>query len=235
MLSDLKHTVLAANRQLPHYRLVTLTWGNVSQIDRQRGLIAIKPSGVSYEAMTADDIVIVDLDGNVVEGRLRPSSDTATHRVLYQAFPRLGGIVHTHSRHATIWAQAGMDIPVLGTTHADYFYGDIPCSRPLTSEEIADDYEKNTGVSIVETFRRRDIDPMAVPGVVAYGHAPFCWGENAEEAVHNAVVLEEVAAMALATRRLNHHIRLPQTLSDKHYFRKHGADAYYGQTDVTME
>ncbi|OSN00781.1 MULTISPECIES: L-ribulose-5-phosphate 4-epimerase [Lonsdalea] len=235
MLSNLKRTVLAANRQLPHYRLVTLTWGNVSQIDRQRGLIAIKPSGVSYEAMTADDIVIVDLDGNVIEGRLRPSSDTATHLVLYQAFPRLGGIVHTHSRHATIWAQAGMDIPVLGTTHADYFYGDIPCSRPLTSEEITDDYEKNTGVSIVETFRRRDIDPIAVPGVVAYGHAPFCWGKNAEEAVHNAVVLEEVAAMALATRRLNDQIRLPQILSDKHYFRKHGADAYYGQTDATME
>ncbi|OSM97751.1 ribulose phosphate epimerase [Lonsdalea populi] len=235
MLSNLKRTVLAANRQLPHYRLVTLTWGNVSQIDRQRGLIAIKPSGVSYEAMTADDIVIVDLDGNVIEGRLRPSSDTATHLVLYQAFPRLGGIVHTHSRHATIWAQAGMDIPVLGTTHADYFYGDIPCSRPLTSEEITDDYEKNTGVSIAETFRRRDIDPIAVPGVVAYGHAPFCWGKNAEEAVHNAVVLEEVAAMALATRRLNDQIRLPQTLSDKHYFRKHGADAYYGQTDATME
>ncbi|QPQ25761.1 L-ribulose-5-phosphate 4-epimerase [Lonsdalea populi] len=234
-MSNLKRTVLAANRQLPHYRLVTLTWGNVSQIDRQRGLIAIKPSGVSYEAMTADDIVIVDLDGNVIEGRLRPSSDTATHLVLYQAFPRLGGIVHTHSRHATIWAQAGMDIPVLGTTHADYFYGDIPCSRPLTSEEITDDYEKNTGVSIVETFRRRDIDPIAVPGVVAYGHAPFCWGKNAEEAVHNAVVLEEVAAMALATRRLNDQIRLPQILSDKHYFRKHGADAYYGQTDATME
>ncbi|MFP1753364.1 L-ribulose-5-phosphate 4-epimerase [Lonsdalea quercina] len=235
MLSDLKQTVLAANQQLPHYQLVTLTWGNVSQIDRQHGLIAIKPSGVSYEAMTADDIVIVDLDGNVIEGRLRPSSDTATHLVLYQAFPRLGGIVHTHSRHATIWAQAGMDIPVLGTTHADYFYGDIPCSRPLTSEEITDDYEKNTGVSIVETFRRRDIDPIAVPGVVAYGHAPFCWGKDAEEAVRNAVVLEEVAAMALATRWLNDHIRLPQTLSDKHYFRKHGADAYYGQTDATME
>ncbi|OSN11417.1 ribulose phosphate epimerase [Lonsdalea iberica] len=235
MLSNLKQAVLVANRQLPHYRLVTLTWGNVSQIDRQRGLIAIKPSGVSYEAMTADDIVIVDLDGNVIEGRLRPSSDTATHLVLYQAFPSLGGIVHTHSRHATIWAQAGMDIPVLGTTHADYFYGDIPCSRPLTPEEITDNYEKNTGVSIVETFSRRDIDPIAVPGVVAYGHAPFCWGKSAEEAVHNAVVLEEVAAMALATRRLNDHIHLPQTLSDKHYFRKHGADAYYGQSDATME
>ncbi|ACS83935.1 L-ribulose-5-phosphate 4-epimerase [Musicola paradisiaca] len=229
MFTALKQRVLEANLLLPHYGLVTFTWGNVSEIDRQQGVIAIKPSGVSYDAMTVDDIVVVDLDGHTVEGVLNPSSDTATHLVLYHAFPALGGIVHTHSRSGTVWAQAGMDIPALGTTHADYFYGDIPCTRPLTRTEIDTDYEKHTGDVIVETFRQRDLDPMAVPSAVITGHAPFSWGKDAFDAVHNAVVLEEVAAMALSTRTLNREIRIQQALSDKHYFRKHGANAYYGQ------
>lgn len=229
MFTTLKERVLAANLLLPRYGLVTFTWGNVSELDRQRGVIAIKPSGVSYEAMTADDIVVVDMEGRRVEGRLNPSSDTATHLALYRSFPALGGVVHTHSRHGTVWAQAGMDIPALGTTHADYFYGDIPCTRPLTAAEIADDYEKNTGLAIVEEFRRRRLEPLAMPGAVVAGHAPFCWGKDALDAVHNAVVLEEVAAMALSTRALNPAIHLQQALADKHYFRKHGAHAYYGQ------
>lgn len=229
MYKQLKETVLEANLLLPRHGLVTLTWGNVSQIDRARGVMAIKPSGVSYEQMTVDDIVVVDLNGKVVEGRLNPSSDTATHLVLYRAFSAIGGIVHTHSRHGTIWAQAGMDIPALGTTHADYFYGDIPCTRPLSEQEISEDYELHTGEVIVEEFGRRDLDPAAVPGVVITGHAPFCWGKNAVDAVHNALVLEEVAAMALSTRLLNPAIHIDQSLSDKHYFRKHGANAYYGQ------
>lgn len=229
MYNSLKEAVLEANLLLPRYGLVTLTWGNVSQIDRSLGVVAIKPSGVSYDNMTIDDIVVVNMDGQVVDGHLSPSSDTATHLVLYKAFKGISGIVHTHSRHGTIWAQAGMDIPALGTTHADYFYGDIPCTRPLTEDEIRVDYEKNTGEVIVEEFYRRDLDPQALPGVVITGHAPFCWGKSAVDAVHNALVLEEVATMALATRALNPAIHIAQELSDKHYFRKHGENAYYGQ------
>jgi L-ribulose-5-phosphate 4-epimerase len=229
MYQALKERVLNANLLLPKYHLVTFTWGNVSEIDREKGVIAIKPSGVEYSNMKLDDIVVVSLMGDIVEGKLNPSSDTATHIELYKAFPQIGGIVHTHSRYATIWAQAELDIPALGTTHADYFYGDVPCTRELTDSEIAIDYEKNTGLVIVEEFKRRGLDPVAMPGAVISGHAPFCWGKNALDAVHNAVVLEEVAMMALATRQLNQAIKIQQTLSDKHYFRKHGANAYYGQ------
>lgn len=229
MFNTLKETVLTANLALPEYGLVTFTWGNVSEIDRKQKVIAIKPSGVEYSTMKKEDIVIVDLDGNRLEGNLNPSSDTATHIELYKAFPQIGGIVHTHSRYATIWAQAEMDIPALGTTHADYFYGDIPCTRRLTDAEINTDYEKNTGLVIVSEFKQRNIDPVAMPGVIVSGHAPFCWGKNAMDAVHNAVVLEEIAMMALETRRLNLGIKIQKTLSDKHYFRKHGANAYYGQ------
>ena len=228
MLKDLKEKVLEANLMLPEYGLVTFTWGNVSEIDREQGLIAIKPSGVSYKTMTADDIVILDLDGNVVEGRLRPSSDAPTHVVLYKAFPSVGGIVHTHSSWATSWAQAGKDIPCFGTTHADYFYGPIPCARALTEEEINTEYEKNTGLVIAETFRDRD--PMAVPAVLCVNHGPFSWGKDSFEAVHNAVVLEEVAKMAARALKINPDAApAPQTIMDKHYFRKHGANAYYGQ------
>ncbi len=228
MLKDLKEKVLEANLMLPEYGLVTFTWGNVSEIDRKQGLIAIKPSGVSYKTMTADDIVIIDLDGNVVEGRLRPSSDAPTHVVLYKAFPSVGGIVHTHSSWATSWAQAGKDIPCFGTTHADYFYGPIPCARALTEEEINTEYEKNTGLVIAETFRDRD--PMAVPAVLCVNHGPFSWGKDSFEAVHNAVVLEEVAKMAARALEINPDAApAPQTIMDKHYFRKHGANAYYGQ------
>ena len=227
--SQLKQRVLDANLQLPKYGLVTFTWGNVSEIDRTQGVIAIKPSGVEYSDMKAEDIVVVDLEGNIVEGTLKPSSDTATHIVLYKAFPEIGGIVHTHSRSATIWAQAGIDIPALGTTHADYFYGDIPCTRKLSSAEITDEYEKNTGIVIVEEFVQRCIDPMAVPSVIVAGHAPFSWGKDAKDAVHNAVVLEEVSAMAIATRSLNSDIKIQPELSNKHYLRKHGENAYYGQ------
>ena len=179
--------------------------------------------------MTAEDMVVVDLEGNIVEGKLNPSSDTATHLELYKAFPEVSGIVHTHSRSATIWAQAGIDIPALGTTHADYFYGDIPCTRRLSHSEIAEEYEKNTGLVIIEEFKQRRIDPMAVPSVIVAGHAPFSWGKDANDAVHNAVVLEEVSAMALATRTLNSGIKIQPELSDKHYLRKHGENAYYGQ------
>lgn len=229
MFRELKQRVLEANLKLPAYGLVTFTWGNVSEIDRHQGVIAIKPSGVEYDDIRAEDIVIVDLDGNIVDGRLNPSSDTSTHIELYKAIPQIGGIVHTHSRNATIWAQAGFDIPALGTTHADYFYGDIPCTRQLSNQEIANDYEKNTGLVIVQEFIERHIDPIAVPSVIVAGHAPFSWGKNASDAVHNAVVLEEVAAMALATRCLNSEIKLKHALSDKHYLRKHGENAYYGQ------
>lgn len=229
MYQALKQRVLDANLQLPKYGLVTFTWGNVSEIDRDLGVIAIKPSGVEYDDMTIDDIVVIDLNGNRIEGNLNPSSDTATHVELYNAYPTIGGVVHTHSRNATTWAQAGLDIPALGTTHADYFYGDIPCTRNLTKEEISDQYEKNTGKVIIEEFSRRNLDSKAVPGVVVAGHAPFSWGKNANDAVHNAVVLEEVAVMALGTRVLNSGIKLMQELSDKHYNRKHGESAYYGQ------
>ena len=229
MYQALKERVLQANLTLPKYHLVTFTWGNVSEIDRAKGVIAIKPSGVEYNNMKIDDIVVVSLTGEIVEGKLNPSSDTATHIELYKAFENIGGIVHTHSRYATVWAQAELDVPALGTTHADYFYGDVPCTRRLTDSEINTDYEKNTGLVIIEEFKRRDIDPTAMPAAVISGHAPFCWGKNASDAVHNAVVLEEVAMMAISTRQLNKTIKIQQTLSDKHYFRKHGANAYYGQ------
>jgi Ribulose-5-phosphate 4-epimerase and related epimerases and aldolases len=232
MFLALKDRVLQANLLLPKYHLVTFTWGNVSEIDRKNGVIAIKPSGVEYSDMAIDDIVIVSLTGEIIEGHLNPSSDTATHIELYKAFPNIGGIVHTHSRYATVWAQAELDIPALGTTHADYFYGDVPCTRRLTDSEIATDYEKNTGLVIIEEFRRKAIDPSAMPGVIVSGHAPFCWGKNASNAVHNAVVLEEVAMMAISTRQLNPTVKIQQTLSDKHYFRKHGANAYYGQNKI---
>ncbi|MCE0494504.1 L-ribulose-5-phosphate 4-epimerase [Vibrio salinus] len=229
MYEDLKQRVLAANLMLPKYGLVTFTWGNVSEIDRERGVIAIKPSGVEYDNMKVDDIVVVDLNGDIVEGHLNPSSDTATHIELYKAFPGLGGVVHTHSKKATIWAQVSADIPALGTTHADYFYGDIPCTRNMYPDEIAENYEKNTGLVVIEEFNQRHIDPMSVPSVIVSGHGPFSWGKDASDAVHNAVVLEEVADMALSTRLLNSGIKIQQELSDKHYLRKHGENAYYGQ------
>ncbi|MEC6815062.1 L-ribulose-5-phosphate 4-epimerase [Photobacterium toruni] len=229
MYQELKQRVLQANLMLPKYKLVTFTWGNVSEIDRDRGVIAIKPSGVEYENMQIDDIVIVNLQGETIEGYLNPSSDTVTHLELYKAFPNIGGIVHTHSRSATIWAQAGIDIPALGTTHADYFYGDIPCTRKLTHQEISGEYERNTGLVIIEEFHQRKVDPQAIPSVIVAGHAPFSWGKNAVDAVHNAVVLEEISAMALATRSLNSGIKIQPELSDKHYLRKHGEHAYYGQ------
>lgn len=228
MLEDMKKRVLDANLLLPKYGLVTFTWGNVSEIDREAGLIAIKPSGVEYDKMTADDIVIMDLDGNVVEGSLRPSSDAPTHIELYKAFSDVGGIVHTHSEWATSWAQTGLAIPCYGTTHADYFYGSIPCARSLTDDEINGEYEKNTGLVIIETFR--NLDPVAVPGVLCKNHGPFAWGKDAHEAVHNAVVLEEIAKMAVHTKDiLPTAAEAPQVLKDKHYFRKHGKNAYYGQ------
>ena len=229
MFNSLKQRVLDANLSLPKYNLVTFTWGNVSEIDRERNVIAIKPSGVEYSDMQVDDIVVLDLDGTILDGKLNPSSDTKTHIELYKAFPEINGIVHTHSRNATIWAQARLDIPALGTTHADYFYGNIPCTRQLTMEEINADYERNTGLVIIEEFKRRKISPVAVPSVIITGHAPFSWGKSATDAVHNAVVLEEVAAMALGTRSLNADIMIQNALSDKHYNRKHGKDAYYGQ------
>jgi L-ribulose-5-phosphate 4-epimerase len=229
MLEQLKEIVLKANLDLVKYNLVTFTWGNVSQIDRKTDLVVIKPSGVSYEEMTAEDMVVVDLEGNVVEGKLRPSSDTPTHIELYKAFADVGGIVHTHSSYATSWAQAGESIPCYGTTHADYFYGEIPCARSLTALEIASAYEKNTGLVIAETFEGRD--PLSCPGVLCTNHGPFAWGRDAHEAVHNAVVLEEVARMAINARIINPEIKsAPQTIQDKHYFRKHGKDAYYGQS-----
>lgn len=228
MLEALKEKVYRANMELPKFGLVIYTWGNVSAIDRGRGLVAMKPSGVNYEAMKPEDIVIVDLEGSVVEGSLRPSSDTLTHLELYRAFPAMGGVVHTHSPWATSWAQAGRGIPCYGTTHADYFYGEIPCARVLTKEEVESAYEKNTGRVIVEAFEGRD--PMSAPGVLCTGHGPFTWGKDAAEAVHNAVVLEEVAKMAARTQMLNPKITpIVQYVQDKHYFRKHGANAYYGQ------
>ena len=228
MLENLKVQVLQANLLLPEYNLVTFTWGNVSGIDREKGLVVIKPSGVSYDSMTKDDMVVVDLDGNVVEGKWRPSSDTPTHLALYKAYPNMGGIVHTHSRWATTFAQAGMSIPAMGTTQGDYFYGDIPCTRPMTEKEIKGEYEKDTGHVIIETFAGKD--PMEIPAVVVYSHGPFTWGKDAMEAVHNAVVLEEVAFMDWHAMMINpNQGRMQQELLDKHYLRKHGANAYYGQ------
>lgn len=228
MLEQLKEKVFKANLELPRYGLVTFTWGNVSAIDRKKGLVVIKPSGVDYDVMSADDMVVVDLEGNLVEGKWKASSDTPTHLVLYKAFPNIGGIVHTHSRNATSWAQAGMDIPALGTTHGDYFYGDIPCTRKMTHAEIAGEYEKETGRVIVETFKDKNADD--IPAVLVNSHGPFTWGTDAENAVHNAVVLEELAFMAFQAKMLNPSLEAMQgELLDKHYLRKHGANAYYGQ------
>ena len=227
-MQQLKQQVLDANLDLPRYGLVTFTWGNVSAVDRARGLVAIKPSGVDYDALKVDDIVIVDLQGEVVEGTLRPSSDTATHLALYRRYPSLGGVVHTHSTHATAWAQAGLAIPALGTTHADYFLGDIPCTRALTEEEVQGEYELNTGRVIIETLK--EAEPLHTPGVVVYQHGPFAWGKDAHDAVHNAVVMEEVARMAWIARGINPGLKpIDSYLMDKHFMRKHGAHAYYGQ------
>ena len=228
MLEYLRQQVYEANMELPCHGLVTYTWGNVSAIDHEKGLIVIKPSGVDYNELAPDNLVIVDMDGNVVEGSLKPSSDTKTHLELYNAFPALGGIVHTHSTYAVAWAQACKDIPAFGTTHADYFYGEIPCARSLTAEEVEGDYEKNTGLVIIETFKEKN--PIYVPGVLCTNHGPFTWGKDAAEAVHNAVVLEEVAKMAYRTEHLKPEVsQAPQYLQDKHFFRKHGENAYYGQ------
>ena len=227
MLEELKQKVYEANMDLPKYGLVTFTWGNVSAIDRESGLFVIKPSGVDYDLLKPEDMVVMDLNGNKVEVKYNPSSDTPTHLELYKAFPEIGGVVHTHSTYATSWAQAGRSIPCYGTTHADYMYGEIPCARVLTQEEIDEGYEKNTGTIIIETFK--DKDPMAVPAVLCTNHGPFAWGKDAKEAVHNAVVLEEVARMALFTEQLKPDVKpAPQRIQDKHYFRKHGANAYYG-------
>lgn len=228
MLEALKKEVLEANLELPKHGLVVFTWGNVSAYDEETGLVVIKPSGVDYDSMTADDMVVVDLDGKVVEGRLRPSSDTPTHVHLYSKFPGVRGIVHTHSEWATAWAQSGLSLPCYGTTHADYFYGEIPTARSLTREEVEGEYERNTGVVIEEAFQGRD--PLATPGVLCRNHGPFTWGRSAHEAVHNAVVLEECAKMALLARLINPGLEpAPDYLMDKHYSRKHGSGAYYGQ------
>ena len=228
MLEELKKTVCDANLLLPEYRLVTFTWGNVSGIDRESGLVVIKPSGVPYDCLKPEDMVVVDLEGKVIEGKWKPSSDTPTHLELYKAFPKCGGIVHTHSRWATTFAQAGKEIPAMGTTHADYFYGAIPCTRPMTSAEIRGEYEKETGKVIVETFAERD--PVDIPGVVVYSHGPFAWGTDPMNAVHNAVVMEEIAFMNWHAMVLNPEMGpMQKALLDKHYLRKHGKNAYYGQ------
>ncbi len=228
MLEALKDDVLSANLELPRHGLVTFTWGNVSAIDSNRELVVIKPSGVSYDNMSADDMVVVDLDGNVVEGKLSPSSDTPTHLALYKAYEQLGGVVHTHSTYVTSWAQAGCAVPALGTTHADYFYGEIPCTRALTSDEINGEYEYETGKVIIETIAKRD--PMAIPGIIVFQHGPFSWGKTAMDAVHNAVVMEEVAKMAFRAITINPRLSdIDPVLLNKHYLRKHGANAYYGQ------
>lgn len=230
MLEELKQQVYEANMDLPRYGLVTFTWGNVSASDRESGLFVIKPSGVEYDKLKTEDMVVMNLNGEKVEGRYNPSSDTATHLELYKAFPEIGGVVHTHSSYATSWAQAGRDIPCYGTTHADYIYGPVPCLRCLTAEEIADAYEENTGHLIVQEWKRLNKDPMAVPAVLCKNHGPFAWGKNAKEAVHNAVVLEEVEKMAYRAEVINPKVLpAPQELQDKHYYRKHGANAYYGQ------
>ncbi len=225
-IKELKQRVLEANLLLPKYGLVTFTWGNVSQYDRETGLVAIKPSGVEYDTMTAEDIVVLDLQGNVVDGKLKPSSDAPTHLELYRNFDGIGGIVHTHSRYATAFAQAGMDIPSLGTTHGDYFYGDIPCTRSMTPKEISGEYELETGKVIVECCK----EYANIPAALVRNHAPFVWGKDGMEAVHNSVVLEELSAMAWLTLSLNPKVQnMSQELLDKHYLRKHGANAYYGQ------
>ncbi|HBW7597796.1 TPA: L-ribulose-5-phosphate 4-epimerase [Klebsiella pneumoniae] len=227
-MQQLKQQVFEANMDLPRYGLVTFTWGNVSAIDRQRGLVVIKPSGIAYESMTVDDMSVVDLQGHAVEGRWRPSSDTATHLALYRRYHDLGGVVHTHSTHATAWAQAGLAIPALGTTHADYFFGDIPCTRALSAQEVDEAYELNTGQVIIETLG--EANPLHTPGIVVYQHGPFAWGKDAHEAVHNAVVMEEVARMAWIARGINPQLQpIDSWLMNKHFQRKHGPNAYYGQ------
>ena len=227
MLEDLKQKVYEANMLLPKHGLITFTWGNVSGIDRNSGLFVIKPSGVEYDVMKPEDMVVVDLDGNKVEGELNPSSDTETHRVLYREFPNIGGVVHTHSTYATAWSQAGLPIPNIGTTHADHFYCDIPCTGEMTPQQIEESYEASTGDVIAECFR--DINPMHTPAVLVNHHGPFAWGKNAADALHNAVVLEEVAKMASVSVALNPSIEMNRNLIEKHYNRKHGKNAYYGQ------
>ena len=229
MLEQLKKEVYEANMMLVKYNLITFTWGNVSGIDRGKGLVVIKPSGVSYDTMTADDMVVVDMEGNVVEGKLNPSSDLPTHIELYKAFPEIGGITHTHSRWATIFAQAGKSVKALGTTHADTFYGDVPCTRKLTPQEITGEYEKETGTVIIEAFK--GIDPLSIPAVLVNSHGPFTWGANAAKSVENALILEETAMMAWHTMKLNENTEIQQELLDKHYLRKHGKNAYYGQKE----
>lgn len=228
MLTELKKEIYLANMDLPKYGLVTFTWGNVSGIDREKGLFVIKPSGVPYDELEPEDMVVMDLEGNKVEGKYNPSSDTPTHVELYKAFPEIGGIVHTHSSWATSWAQSGRSIPCYGTTHADYFYGEVPCLRCLNKDEIDDAYEKNTGLLIADYFKENDY--KAMPAVLCKNHGPFTWGKDGHEAVHNAVVLEEVAKMAARCERINSQVMpAPQELQDKHYYRKHGEGAYYGQ------
>jgi L-ribulose-5-phosphate 4-epimerase len=225
-LNGLKQKAWKANIDLVKHGLVIFTWGNVSAIDRENSLVAIKPSGIDYSKLTPRDMVVLNLKGELIEGDYRPSSDTPTHIALYKAFPEIGGIVHTHSTYATAWAQAGKPIPAYGTTHADYFYGEIPCTRTLSKEEIEADYELNTGLVIIEKFA--EINPVSTPGVIVHGHAPFAWGKNADIAVHNAVVLEQVAQMALITESLGGKEPIPQFLLDKHFNRKHGKNSYYG-------
>ncbi len=230
MLERLKEQVYQANKELPKRGLVTFTWGNVSGFDRETGYFVIKPSGVEYEKLTPEDMVVMNLEGEKIEGKCKPSSDTATHIELYRAWPKLGGIVHTHSSYATSWAQSGRDIPCYGTTHADYIYGPVPCARGLTREEIEDAYEKNTGRVIVETFRQRGLNPLHIPCILCTKHGSFAWGKDAMEAVHNAVVLEECAKMAGWTELLKEGVEpANKTIMDKHFFRKHGENAYYGQ------
>ena len=230
MLEEVKEQVYQANLELPRRGLVLYTWGNVSGIDREKGLVVIKPSGVEYDDLKPQDLVVLDLAGNVVEGDLNPSSDTKTHLELYRVFPQIGGVVHTHSTYAVAWAQAGEDIPCYGTTHADYFYGPVPCARGLTATEGEEGYEESTGKGIVETLQQQGLDPVAVPGVLCRNHGPFTWGKNAAQAVYHAAVLEEMAKMALLTRQVNPSAApAPQYVQDKHYLRKHGPNAYYGQ------
>ena len=230
MLEKLKEEVCAANLELVARGVVIYTWGNVSGIDRESGYFVIKPSGVDYDKLTPDDMVVMDLEGNKIEGDLKPSSDTPTHLELYKKYPDIGGIVHTHSPEAVAWAQAGRDIPLYGTTHADYFLGSIPCARNLTTDEINEAYEKNTGLVIIETFENRKINPVYTPAVLCQNHGPFAWGKDAAEAVHNAVVLEEVAKMARLTESVNPDVKpAPDNIKEKHFYRKHGANAYYGQ------
>nr|MBO1352395.1 L-ribulose-5-phosphate 4-epimerase [Enterococcus sp. DIV0212c] len=230
-MDEMKERVFSANLALPEAALVKLTWGNVSEINREAGVIVIKPSGVPYSTMEACHMVVTDLDGAVLEAGLKPSSDLATHVQLYKAFKEINAVVHTHSKHAVMWAQSGREIPAYGTTHADTFYGVVPCTRQLTSEEVASAYELETGKVIVEAFNEKNIDPLAVPGVLVYGHGPFTWGKTPQKAVENSIVLDEVAEMACATEIVNDRIQpIPQYLLDKHFFRKHGTNAYYGQT-----